>query len=205
MTHLDAGSPPQTAIDRAIAEAKQSPCRKSKRGCAMFYYRGQAVVLNGQGHNGPPGSYECEGNAECRILCGRLCVHAEVRAILDGIKLNHAAMVAGIELVHVKVVDGELVAGGPPSCWSCATLVLETNVWAVWLYEDLHEGPRWTRWLAPQFYRSTMKRQKEHPDYQPRAGIECPCESISCRAQDGAKRSAKGAWHCIKCGHGAAP
>lgn len=46
-----------------------------------------------------------------------------------GMHLQH------LDLVHVKVVNGELVAGGPPSCWQCSRTIYDALIGGVWLYE----------------------------------------------------------------------
>ncbi len=211
---MDRSEPPPHVVDRAVHEARQSPCAKSKRGCAIFIertrppgstldYRVPMVTISGQGYNGPPyGRLSCSRDTECEILCSRLCIHAEVRAIIDMLRLGIVTVADGAELVHVKVdIKGQLVAGGPPSCWPCANLIAETGLHAVWLYEDMWEGPRWTRWLAGMFHTSTLKRQSVHPDYEPRNAIEKPCGDDECARLDGAKRDRKGFWRCVKCGY----
>lgn len=198
-------SPPQAAIDAAVAEAGRSPCQKSKRGCAAFAtMMDDSTRILGLGHNGPAGDrMQCDGS--CRIMCSHLCVHAEDRAIRDLMRVSAGRGLgmlidsSAIELVHVKVVDDHFVSGGPPSCWSCANLVIESQIAAVWLYEDLWGRPMWTRWWPPLFYEATMKRQRLHPSYEPRRGIETPCED--CGALAGAKRDGKGFWRCTHCGY----
>lgn len=37
--------------------------------------------------NGPPAPYKCDGSAECRVDCPKICMHAEQRAILAVIGL----------------------------------------------------------------------------------------------------------------------
>src|SRR5690606_27080970 len=41
----------------------------------------------------------------------------------------------GFQILHAKVIDGELAAGGGPSCWQCSRLVLAVGLDGVWLYE----------------------------------------------------------------------
>jgi hypothetical protein len=74
---------------------------------------------------------------------------------LDEISGNRRWILKDCELVHVKVVDGLVVAGGGPSCWQCSRLALEVAVAAVWLYE-IDNGPRWRRYTAEEFHRATL-------------------------------------------------
>jgi deoxycytidylate deaminase len=213
----DTGTLPPHVIDRALREASHSSCKKSKRGCAIFIQRKSgAIVIAGMGHNDPPPGDRCDGSKACRETCRKRCVHAELDAVLDMLNLRmlNLRVIAPYdslpELVHVELNDKEhLVAGGPPSCWPCANLIVHAGIHAVWLYENMWEGPRWTRWTATTFLHSTLKRQPDHPDYEPRNAIEEPCgrakrhdgEGVQgCGATDGAKRDAKGFWRCIRCG-----
>lgn len=224
--------PPDEAISRAIEAAKLSPCAKSKRGVALFYELDNEpevdadtgirthttrpwIVATGQNsgpwpHYSDEPAHSCDGSATCRAMCRHACVHAEARAVLefDGLSPTQRCSKT-LQLVHVKVVDGELVAGGPPSCWPCANLLVEHGrVETIWLYEDLWEGADWTCWPTINFYRATMLRQGEHPRYEPRNGIEIACgdstrgrSTAGCGKREGAKRDRRGFWRCIKCGY----
>ena len=119
----------------------------------------------GCGWNGQPGRFFCAGTEACRVACGKLCVHAEARAIRAAVTVARGD-IDGLELVHAKVVDGELVAGGGPSCWQCSREILDAGIAAVWLYEtgdpklapwaDLYRPPgTWRRYTAEDFHRAT--------------------------------------------------
>lgn len=140
--------PPESAVLHAISIAKMSPCAKSKRGATVYEVDadGDLVCIVNAAFNGPPGFRAfstCGGSDECRRDCGKICMHAEERAIVAinkdewqrfgdrGMHLQH------LELVHVKVVNGSLVPGGGPSCWQCSRTVLDEQIGAVWLYEHL--------------------------------------------------------------------
>lgn len=139
-------SPPQFAIDAAVAEAKRSPCAKSKRGVVFFTYYPERVVSGG--YNAQPVPFGCNGSAECRAACGKLSEHAEAAA-LRGIGLH----VTSGDLLHVKVVDGELVPSGPPSCWQCSRAILaDRRVNGMWLYH----GDGWRRYKPDEFHRLTL-------------------------------------------------
>lgn len=130
--------PPDFAICAAVEAGARSPCAKSKRGAVVF---GGSGVVYGVGRNAQPAPFTCTGDARCRAACGKLCEHAEQVAIRAALAKwsaqGHvtATTLEGAQLVHAKVVDGQLVAGGGPSCWQCSRLVLAVRLAAVWLYE----------------------------------------------------------------------
>lgn len=124
----------------AVAEAARSPCAKSRRG-AIVYEPGTGII-RGRGFNGPPAPLACTGSEFCKVHCGKLCEHAEGRAVRDA---WHRDIGRRLDLVHVKTVAGALVAGGPPECWQCSRVILEVGfISRVWLYqtpESIHATP----------------------------------------------------------------
>jgi ADP-ribose pyrophosphatase YjhB (NUDIX family)/deoxycytidylate deaminase len=136
----------QRVIDLAVSLGSKSPCAKSKRGVVVLRTDGPIV---GHGYNHPPGDRLCAGDAACREACGKLCVHAEMEALRDvGLRKGP------LEVVHAKVVDGRLVAGGGPSCSPCARDMLDDGrVVAVWLFHS--EG--WRRYSIAEFYELTIR------------------------------------------------
>lgn len=122
----------QHALRAAIWAAKHSPCKKSKRGVAIFDRR---MGLLKTGTNHPPGSLKCDGSDQCREHCNRICIHAEMDAIL---KLDDADYMynAGLELLHVKVDGIVPVSSGPPSCAECSKHILQAGIEWVWLLHD---------------------------------------------------------------------
>lgn len=177
-------APPDWIIDVARETALASPCLKSRRGVVLFspsleerrvangIKLGRAVegtIIASRGFNGPPGcefrnTFYCTGTAGCRLDCAKLCIHAEDRAIRAAGALDD---VRDLELVHVKVVDGQVVAGGGPSCWQCSRLVVDVGLRGVWLYElpagnltghDLREVVgTWRFYTADEFHRETLR------------------------------------------------
>ncbi len=162
--------PPKEMIDVARLAAIQSPCAKSKRGVVAYRDWGDRGPEWKRFHqlsaafNGPPGSIECLGSDDCRRDCAKRCVHAEVRAlrgILDRDKF-HASDVH-IVLLHVKVVEGDVVAGGGPGCWQCSREILDAGfIHGIWLFQtglsvtSRHGQPdRWRYWEALDFHRET--------------------------------------------------
>lgn len=128
-------SPPVAMIAAAVAVARRSPCAKSKRGAVVFDRLSHYVL--GSGFNGRPGDL-ADGNCggACRSICGHVAVHAEQRAVRAAIQLTpqlYGKLSSGLDLVHAKVVDGHLVAGGGPSCLPCSKEMLDAGVAGVWL------------------------------------------------------------------------
>lgn len=123
------------ALVEAVEVGKLSPCMKSKRGVVLFH-REEGVV--GKGFNHPPRTFRCDGSDACRENCARLCIHAEAAAFHNYTWKRHEAgvHVSELEMLHVKVVDGQSVASGPPSCWQCSPHVVEAGIKTFWL---LHE------------------------------------------------------------------
>jgi len=112
------------ALKLAVEAACMSPCGKSKRGVVIFGGSRASVV----GFNGPPDGFACDGSDACREACGKVCRHAEARA-LDRC-FDHT------DLLHVKVIGGLPVPSGPPSCWQCSRAIIDCGIKRVWL---LHE------------------------------------------------------------------
>lgn len=175
--------PPAYVIEAARLAAIQSPCAKSKRGVALFdpeeagreaHAPGELVtardrlafrasrVLISSAFNGPPTGFTCKNTMVCRGWCREVCLHAEQRAITAA--LCHEGL-AHLELVHVKVVGDQVVAGGGPSCLQCSKLVVEVGLRGVWLFEldaehsasaALHGKGRWRFYSAAAFHEDTL-------------------------------------------------
>lgn len=185
--------PPPAMIVCAIAQAQESPCAKSRRGVVAF---ARPDRIHGYGYNTPV--EPCTEDAACRAICAKRCIHAEVVALTQAVNLGSAVL----ELLHVKIDEyGKVVAGGPPSCWSCANQIAQRkDVDGIWLYEDLFEGHQWVYWDSKLFFEATVMRQPDHPRFAPIAGIDVPCRT--CGGSDGARRSITSQWHCRRCGCG---
>jgi hypothetical protein len=155
-------APPDYVIESARSLGAHSPCAKSKRGVVLFNpeaaeraakygHTTNGVIVSG-GFNAPPSPFTCQNNMVCRGSCRDVCLHAEQRAILAALGCDD---VRDLELVHVKVVDGQVVAGGGPSCLQCSKLVVGVGIRGVWLFEAQrwhHEIPcgtcEWTTEVA---------------------------------------------------------
>lgn len=166
-------APPPYSIRMAIAAAAHSPCAKSKRGVAVYDgVSGDFIVACA---NSPPHPFVCADvlrtrKAEaalvhCKEACAKIAVHAEQAAVIAAMELRHLAFTLPHAhrpgLVHAKVVDGELVAGGGPSCWQCSKFLLTVGVSGIWLYEkpQLDDGavpPAWHFYTPIEFHMETL-------------------------------------------------
>lgn len=150
----DAGYPPhfQILIDLAVSEGQKSPCQKSQRGAVIF--EATTGLLMVAGHNRLPMGV-CTGSDACRATCGKRCVHAEQEVLLQlyGRRYRSPA------LLHIKVVEGVGVPGGPPSCLECSKLILASAVVEVWLWEERPAPmpPEWIRYTPEEFHRVTLR------------------------------------------------
>lgn len=130
-------------IHHAIGASTHSPCR-SKRGAVVF--AGNDILSWGFNHKPKP--FSCDGSAECKEHCRLDAVHAEQRALLlAGFEAQ------GADVLHVKTVDGKLVASGGPSCLECSKLMLAAGIAGVWLYHELG----WRRYLIEEFHALTLR------------------------------------------------
>jgi len=141
-------APPDDVLARAVAAARLSPCAKSKRGATAFNFARTYNEYKAAFHN-VRALGVCDGSSGCMAACATHCLHAEARLVMswrDGDE--------NLDVVHVKVVDGVLVAGGPPSCADCAKLLWQRKAAAVWLYET---GPVWRRYPILEFLALSIK------------------------------------------------
>ncbi len=151
----------QEALALATETGAGSPCAKSRRGVVIFC---RHLGLLAVGRNHPPEGFACDGSDECRASCNKLCVHAEADALahlaraLQARRDEFSALGDAVgemrpEMLHVKVVDGEAVPSGPPSCWQCSRHVVNFGIEAFWL---LHEdGLR--RYAPDEFHALTLE------------------------------------------------
>ena len=140
------------AADVACRQASCSPCR-SQRGAVVFSIDSPATAsIYGRGHNHKPVGFKCDGSAECKGNCRAEAVHAEQMALL-----NAGRDAQGADLLHVKIVNGELVPSGEPSCVQCSKLALAAGIGNVWLY---HESG-WRRYAATEFHRLSLSAVRQ--------------------------------------------
>lgn len=141
---------PQAALQRAIEMATTLPlCQKSHRGVILFHPDQEGCTL---AVNGPPVGFKCDGSTACRAACRDVAVHAEARAILGGLAHGYRLR-DGWELLHVKVIDGQPVPSGPPSCVRCSALIVESGIPKAWL---LHEQGL-TSYSAEEFHALSLR------------------------------------------------
>lgn len=159
-------TPPELIVSLAVDTANRSPCAKSKRGVVIFEAGGTVGTIYGNAFNSQPWPYECNSSDECKAACGRLCVHAEQRAIFQMLRPGDIELALRqwqrpadleLQLLHVKTVDGKLVPSRQPSCDQCSKLIVEVGIRRVWLYEG--EGA-WSCYDAVTFHRYTLKHNK---------------------------------------------
>lgn len=134
----------------AIQAALKSTCAKSKRGVVIFSGDGGPDydgALVGRGWNGPPHPFQCGKTDVCRAVCNKVAVHAEEMALLQA-----GSLAVYSSLVHIKVVDGEAVPSGSPSCWQCSRAILQAGIHMVWLKHK--EG--WKGYHAVRFHQLTL-------------------------------------------------
>lgn len=145
-----------------ITAATRRACAKVARAAAV--YSTSSGLIYGIGVNGPPGGVLCRRTPACAQACGKVCEHAEARAI-------HGAMQRGIwppdlELVHVRIDDhGAMVGGRSSRCIECARLALEVGwIRGVWLYEaqtfNADNSPlhgMWRRYAPLEFYERALQ------------------------------------------------
>lgn len=150
-------------------------CRKSARRVIVF--DPNTLRILGAGYNAPPCPLACDGSEACRRDCAKICIHAEQMAITRATAENKSQHLTGLELVHGKFVDGNLVAGGPPSCWQCSKLVLEVDLRGVWLYQTPESlkrddrieriAPEWKFYNAVEFHWATLRECGLHNNLMP--------------------------------------
>lgn len=153
------------ALGWATGFGRLSPCAKSKRGVIIFR-RDTGLITSG--FNTPPTGFDCDGSDACRRDCGKVCVHAEVAAILRAGRDQEN--IEGAEMLHVKVVGGVAVPSGPPSCWQCSRAILFAGLSWMWLYEEnplVGQAPILRRYGASEFHEATLRNCHLH------VGAEC--------------------------------
>lgn len=108
-------------------------------------YERKTKTFLSAGWNAPPEPFHCTG--ACIERCRDYTVHAEQRALL------HHEKRPGIDMLHVQLADGKLVASGPPSCSQCSKLMLEQGIEGMWL---LHPYG-WHRYPLVEFHELTLE------------------------------------------------
>jgi deoxycytidylate deaminase len=168
-------TPPPAAIHAACMAAVNSPCQKSQRGAVIFHpFTGWQSV---GACNGRP-DMKCDSLCYDPMsrtrpppsVCAMMCLHAEQRAIrfaVDNAARSEfiadgegAFSIMDCELVHAKVVMGELVASGPPSCIWCAKEIADVGLHGVWLYEERFGVDTWCFYSTNEFWEATIREVK---------------------------------------------
>ena len=145
------GHPTEAMIAMMVEAAADGPCAKSKRAAILYHpYHLTTFYLH---TNSPPGDFRCKGNDLCKKVCGMMCLHAEERALADG--LAQHGHLNGWQMAHIKVVDGVGVPSGPPSCLQCARKLCEAGV-DLWLWHA--EG--WRHYFPNELVHKTLDTLK---------------------------------------------
>lgn len=146
------------AVRWAIAAARQSPCAKDQRGATAWHSDSTLMVAD---HNAPPEPFVCDRSAACAVACGKLAAHAEERVIHKyAAQSGHGA--AGINVLHIRTVEGQPVPSGPPSCITCSRTMLLVGVAEIWLW---HGGDGWSSWRcygAAEFHEMSLRHEKHN-------------------------------------------
>ncbi|MBI4150797.1 hypothetical protein HY492_01600 [Candidatus Woesearchaeota archaeon] len=116
---------------KAVEQAREATCERRK--C------GSVIVLDGEliswGKNSPPGELEsqrrcsCEkGNYHSKVTDKTCCVHAEQRAIINGLTWK-AKKVPGSQLYFASVDErGNPLRSGKPYCTICSKMALDVGI-----------------------------------------------------------------------------
>lgn len=126
-------------IPQVIDEARRSLCAKDRRGAGVWHRNYDHLSL---GNNSPPTPFRCD---------------AEERALLRYLSAaGNGLGRTGMDVLHLRVVDGEPVPSGPPSCITCSRTILEAKAARVWLWHE--EG--WTMYAADDFHVRSLAHPK---------------------------------------------
>lgn len=145
--------PFREAVAAAIDAARASTCAKDQRGAAFWHHNYGCLTA---ASNGPPVPFACDGSEACRSACGKLAVHAEVRAMLGYLRRAEGLAVRDMQVLHIRVVNGEPVTSGPPSCITCSRDMLEAGISWVWLWRE----SGWTAYGAAEFHALSLRHEK---------------------------------------------
>lgn len=139
----------QLALRAAVSAGNLSPCAKSKRGVVIFHPE-KGIISAGKNH--PPAGYRCDGSDACRKNCPQLCIHAEMDALRWVTPQAKA-----LQLLHVKVMDGQPVPTGSPSCIGCSKHILESPIQTVWLLEHRGAGAELRSYDTARFHELSLQ------------------------------------------------
>jgi hypothetical protein len=69
-----------------------------------------------------------------------------------------------VSMLHVKIdpMTSKVVAGGPPSCWQCSRMLLDSQIRGIWLYETIGVG-EWKFYPPDEFHRETLYNCSKGP------------------------------------------
>lgn len=125
--------------------AKKALCLRAK--CGTIIVKDDQII--GQGYNAPPLDREENRTCNAEIGTGKpnydrtCCMHAEWRAIMDGLRKNPSEL-EGSKLYFTRVDDqGEIQKSGDPFCTTCSRMALDTGIdkFVLWHEGGIREYP----------------------------------------------------------------
>lgn len=119
-------------MERAGDIAKGALCLRGKRGSVIVAADGTEI---GIGYNAPPLDKEEHRTCQAPVVIARkqksdrtCCLHAEWRALLDGLR-RHPDKMPGATLYYMHIDDaGNLTRAGEPYCTVCSRLALDLGL-----------------------------------------------------------------------------
>jgi deoxycytidylate deaminase len=117
-------------FEEARKEALKSSCYLSKCGAVLI----KKGIIRGRGFNSPPGNKKLERcfkdsipeNFKSDRTC---CVHAEERAIIDGIYTFIREEIKGSTLYFTRLnKENQIIPVGKPYCTICSKLALDNDI-----------------------------------------------------------------------------
>lgn len=121
----------QKFIDKAIIEAKNSTCNRSK--CGSVIVKNNEII--GKGHNSPPNNLESQRRCavkkeqyHTKVTDRTCCVHAEQRAIINALSKNQDKIKDSI-IYFIRLNEkNEPINAGNPYCTICSKMALDTEI-----------------------------------------------------------------------------
>src|SRR5574338_69495 len=142
------GEIPNYILYHMIRIGSNGPCEKSKRVSAIYTNNDFVIAVNS-----PPYPYKCSKDEKCKKDCNQICVHAEESAIMEALyKFKDKSDIINSTCVHLKIIDGQPVTSGNPSCIYCSRKLLHSGVQYMWLWQETG----WKRWTTLDFHRETI-------------------------------------------------
>lgn len=132
-------------MERAAEIAQNALCLKAK--CGTVIVKDDEII--GEGYNAPPLDREENRMCDKEVCSGKpnydktCCMHAEWRAIMDGLKRNSEKL-KGSTLYFTRVDDdGKIKKSGKPYCTVCSRMALDAGIekFVLWHEDGIQEYP----------------------------------------------------------------